>query len=251
MLDVRDVSVRFKEKTVVDHISFSVSEGEWLMIVGPNGAGKSTLLKAVAQDIAYEGSVWLDGEDFKKKTPRERARRMAFLPQRGALAYAFSVEEVVEMGRYAYLSRFTHGTNDADKQAIDQALEITGLTAQRKRSVLTLSGGEQQRAFLAQVFAQGTQYLLLDEPTNHLDLVYQQQIFNLISDWRANSARAVVSVTHDLSLAKAYGDKVLLMSHAKAAGQGTPQEVLTPERLESVYEMDVTAWMQKMYAQWN
>ena len=125
------------------------------------------------------------------------------------------------------------------------------MTAQRRQSVLTLSGGELQRTFLAQAFAQDPKLLLLDEPTNHLDLLYQKQVFAILSDWLKTPGRAVVSVVHDLSLARAYGTKALLMDRGRAVAQGRAAEVLSKENLREVYQMDVHAWMRKMLSQWD
>ena len=134
---------------------------------------------------------------------------------------------------------------------MEEALKRTGLTAQRGQSVLTLSGGELQRTFLAQVLAQRPRLLLLDEPTNHLDLVYQKQVFELVGEWLRTPGRAVVSVVHDLSLAKAFGTRALLLDHGKTAAMGPVGEVLCPEKLDGVYNMDVSAWMRKMLGQWE
>ena len=170
MLEVRGLTVRYGAFTIVDGLSFHVREGEWLMIVGPNGAGKSTVLGAVTQAVPYTGSVLLDGENVKKMKPAQRARKMGVLMQKNFAGYAFTVEEVVRLGRYAYAPGVLSGHGAEDTEAVEEALKRTGLTAQRGQSVLTLSGGELQRTFLAQVLAQRPRLLLLDEPTNHLDL---------------------------------------------------------------------------------
>ena len=136
------------------------------------------------------------------------------------------------------------------ESAVKEALERTGLTELRHRSVLTLSGGELQRAFLAQAFAQSPRLLLLDEPTNHLDLIYQKQIFALIGDWLQTPGRAVVSVVHDLSLAKAYGTKGLLLDGGREAACGDIEAATRPEALNAVYGMDVAEWMRGLLGQW-
>ena len=251
MLEVRGLTVRYGAFTIVDGLSFCVREGEWLMIVGPNGAGKSTALCAVTQAVPYTGSVLLDGEDVKKMKPAQRARKMGVLMQKNFAGYAFTVEEVVRLGRYAYAPGVLSGHGAEDTEAVEEALKRTGLTAQRGQSVLTLSGGELQRTFLAQVLAQRPQLLLLDEPTNHLDLVYQKQVFELVGEWLRTPGRAVVSVVHDLSLAKAFGTRALLLDHGKIAATGPVGEVLCPEKLDGVYNMDVSAWMRKMLGQWE
>ena len=117
--------------------------------------------------------------------------------------------------------------------------------------MLTLSGGELQRTFLAQVFAQNPQVLILDEPANHLDLIYQKHIFSLVKDWLKEPGRAVLSVVHDLSLARRYGTHALLLHGGKCIAQGRMREVLTPENLDKVYGMDVYKWMRELLGQWD
>lgn len=251
MLEVRDLSVRYGQKTIVDRLSFSVQEGQWLMIVGPNGAGKSTALEAVTQAAPYTGSVLLDGQEVRRMKHTERARRMGVLMQKNFVGYSFTVEEVVRLGRYAHAPGVFSGRNGKDSAAVEEALELTGLTAQRTQSVLTLSGGELQRTFLAQVLAQQPRLLILDEPTNHLDLVYQKQVFSLIGRWLREPGRAVVSVVHDLSLARAFGTDAVLLHHGKTVASGSVREVLRPENLDAVYDMDVAAWMRKLLSQWE
>ena len=198
-----------------------------------------------------EGEILLDGEDVKKMKPAQRARKMGVLMQKNFAGYAFTVEEVVRLGRYAYAPGVLSGHGAEDTEAVEEALKRTGLTAQRGQSVLTLSGGELQRTFLAQVLAQQPRLLILDEPTNHLDLVYQKQVFELVGEWLRTPGRAVVSVVHDLSLAKAFGTRALLLDHGKTAAMGPVGEVLCPEKLDGVYNMDVSAWMRKMLGQWE
>ena len=252
MLDVRNLSVRYGDLHVVDEVSFTVSEGQWLMIVGPNGAGKSTIINAITQGVAYTGEALLDGMDLKAMKASDRAKKLGVLTQSHYVSYSFTVEEVVRLGRYAHTARLL-GKRDkqADDAAVEEALAYTGMTAQRRQSVLTLSGGELQRTFLAQVFAQKPKLLLLDEPTNHLDLVYQKQVFTLISEWLKEPGRAVVSVVHDLSLAKAYGTHALLLSRGKRVAIGPSAEVLLPENLDPVYDMDVAGWMRELLALWE
>ena len=137
------------------------------------------------------------------------------------------------------------------EELVQAAIEKTGMEPYLKQSVLTLSGGELQRTFLAQLFAQNPRLLLLDEPTNHLDLIYQKQTFALIHEWLKESGRAVVSVVHDLSLAKAYGTHAMLMQKGRVQAMGTIEDVMKPELLNATYNMDVYQWMGEMYSQWK
>lgn len=251
LLEVENMRVRYGAYEVLKGVNFALREGEWLMVIGPNGAGKSTIVKAVSQSTPYTGQVLFAGEDVRQMRPSYLARRLGVLMQNHAVGYSFTVEEVVGLGRYAYSRGVFGGKSEEDQARVERALELTGLLAQRHQSVLTLSGGELQRTFLAQVFAQNPRLLLLDEPTNHLDLLYQKQIFALIQDWLREPGRAVLSVVHDLSLARAYGTRALLLSHGRAVADGSIESVFTPENLSEVYGMDVYAWMREMLSQWR
>lgn len=222
-----------------------------MMLAGPNGAGKSTLIEAIAQGVPYTGSIQWEGTDIRSLKPAQLARRIGVLSQKNTVGYAYTVEEVVGLGRYAYKAGFLSGKDEDGQAQVERALALTGLTELRRASMLTLSGGETQRAFLAQVFAQNPQVLILDEPANHLDLKYQQHIFSLIQEWLKTPGRAVMSVVHDLSLARRYGTHAVLMHHGKSVSQGETGQVLTPDNLRGVYDMDVYAWMRAMLSQWE
>lgn len=250
MLSAEHVTVRLGDRTIVSDLSFSLEAGQWLMLAGPNGAGKSTLIRAIAQGVPYTGRIALDGADVRACKPHQLARKIGVLSQRHSVGYAYSVEEVVSLGRYAHAAGFLSGGDPEGRARVEAALTATGLAQLRHASVLTLSGGELQRAFLAQVFAQDPQILILDEPANHLDLVYQKHIFSLIGEWLRTPGRAVLSVVHDLGLARRYGTHAVLMDHGRGVAQGTIRETMTAEHLQSVYGMDVCGWMREMYAQW-
>ena len=247
-LSAEHVSVLRGRIEIVHDVSFSVSDGQWLMICGPNGAGKSTLLSAVSQELPYTGLVTLDGTDLRRMKPRPLARRMAMLRQLSDLAYAYTVEEVVSMGRYAH--RGLLQADNSGAEAVERALQAVQLQNKRRQNILTLSGGERQRMLLAQVLCQEPDVLLLDEPGNHLDLRFQQELFLLIDAWRREPGHAVVSVVHDLSLARKFGTHALLLS----SGRGTYGEIsaiLTPSALESAWQMDVVGWLRSLGDVWQ
>lgn len=250
MLRAEQVSVRYGERTVVDGLSFSLGEGQWLMLAGPNGAGKSTLIRAITQGVPYTGRIELMGRDVRACRPAQLAQQIGVLAQQHSVSYAYTVEEIVRLGRYAHARGFLSGRDPEGDALVEQALEMTGMTALRHASVLTLSGGELQRAFLAQVFAQNPRVLLLDEPANHLDLGYQKHIFSLIGRWLSQPGRAVLSVVHDLSLARRYGTHAVLMDGGRCVARGTMEETMTPENLARVYGMDVGGWMRELLGQW-
>ena len=251
MLKTEHLSVAYGDYTVLEDLNISVFPGQWFMIVGPNGAGKSTTLAAVSQTVPYSGRILLDGKDAAVMKAQERARFAGVLAQNHYVGYSFTVEEVVRLGRYSHTKGFFSGKSAGDSEAVEKALARTGMDTKRGQSVLTLSGGELQRVFLAQVLAQEPRLLLLDEPTNHLDLVYQKQIFGLIREWLREPGRAVVSVVHDLSLAKAFGTHAVLIDRGHSVAQGKTEDVLMPSYLNDVYRMDVSAWMRAMLEQWK
>ncbi len=251
MLDVKNLTVKIHNRKIVDSASFHVKEKQWLMVVGPNGAGKSTVVNAISQGIPYTGSILFDGEDLAKYKPVERAKKLGVLMQYHFVGYSFTVEEVVKLGRYAYSPGIFSTVSEESNEKIREAMEQTGVLSIKDQSVLTLSGGELQRTFLAQLLAQDPQLLILDEPTNHLDLIYQKQIFGMVKEWIDHTGRAVISVVHDLSLAKAYGTDALLMDDGKLLSSGTIGEVLTGTNLENAYSMDVHQWMRELLRQWE
>ena len=250
MLTAERVTVRYGERTVVDGVSFSLEAGQWLMLAGPNGAGKSTLIRAITQGVADEGRIELLGRDVRAYRPAQLAQQVGVLAQQHSVGYAYTVEEIVRLGRYAYAQGFLSGRDREGEARVEEALRMTGMTALRSASVLTLSGGELQRAFLAQVFAQNPRLLILDEPANHLDLVYQKHIFSLIEQWLREPGRAVLSVVHDLSLALRYGTHAALLDGGRCVAQGKAREALAPEHLAQVYGMDVRGWMRELLGEW-
>ena len=251
MLTVENLTVRYGEKRAADDISFRLNSGEWWMIAGPNGAGKSTLTKALSRAVSFSGTILFRDVEIRKYKPRDYARKVGLLTQNNASLYGFTVEEVVSLGRYAWGNGWFRGVDPEGEAKIHEALEITGLSAMRRRSMLTLSGGETQRVFLAQVLAQDPELLMLDEPANHLDIPYQQQLFAIIQAWRQKPGRAVITVTHDLTAAKQYGTHALLISEGRCTARGEIKNTLTPENLERVYGMDIYRYMRDSLKVWE
>ena len=161
------------------------------------------------------------------------------------------MEEVIRLGRYSHRPGYFEGGKDASEARVRDAVAKTGMGPFLRQSVLTLSGGELQRAFLAQLFVQDPRLLMLDEPTNHLDLIYQKQVFALVRKWMEDTGGAVVSVVHDLSLARMYGTHAVLLERGRPVVVGTIEEAFRPEVLNSVYGMDVGEWMRGLLNQWD
>ena len=251
MLTVNRVSVRYGDFAAVNDLSFRLEEGQWLMLAGPNGAGKSTLIEAIAQGVPYTGGIQWEGTDIRSLKPAQLARRIGVLSQKHTVGYAYTVEEVVGLGRYAYKSGFFSGKDDGGKTQVERALALTGLTELRRASMLTLSGGETQRVFLAQTLAQDPQTILLDEPTNHLDVKHQVELVDYLRDWCADGQHTVVGVLHDVNLALHLSHMVLFMSEGRIVRSGDFTEIADAAFLNSIYGMDLSGYMRQSLALWR
>ncbi len=220
------------------HVSLSLVSGEMVGVVGPNGSGKSTLVRALSRVLRPRaGTVLLAGKDlYALVSARDAARAIGVVPQSASLSLAFTVREIVGMGRAPYASpRLFASPTARDAEITEDALRAAGVHALAERVATTLSGGEWQRVLLARALAQQPSVLLLDEPTAHLDLAHQWETLTQARALAHEGGKAVLAVLHDLNLAAAFCDRLLLLSEGRIAAQGTPAEVLTPALLEKVY----------------
>jgi iron complex transport system ATP-binding protein len=238
LLEARDVGYRIGAAELLRGVDLALERGRLLAIGGPNGAGKSTLLKVLAGELEpSSGQVLLDGRLLAGFRPRELARRRAVLPQQTILQFAFSAEEVVELGRSPHRRRFGGWTTN-DVRAVQEAMEGVDVGPLAARSFPSLSAGEQARVSLARVLAQETELLLLDEPTAALDLRHQELVMQLAREL-VDRGRTVVAVVHDLNLAARHADDVALLKDGGLAALGSPWDVLTEATVEAVFEQPV------------
>jgi iron complex transport system ATP-binding protein len=221
-------------------VSLSLAAGEFVALAGPNGAGKSTLLRALSRVLRPRGgAVLLDGGDLYALAARQSARAIAVVPQETSIDFDFTCEEVVLMGRAPHLGRF-ESEGERDRAVVREAMERTGTWDLRRRSIRELSGGERQRVVLARAFAQEPRVLLLDEPTAHLDLAYQVQVLRSVRALRREKGTAILAAMHDLNLASACADRIVLLSKGRVVASGRPEEVLVPDVVREVFGGDVT-----------
>jgi iron complex transport system ATP-binding protein len=217
--------------SLVDGIDVEARAGEVLALAGPNGAGKSTLLRLLAGELEpTRGSVELGGRPLAGISPGERARLRAVMPQETLLQFAFTVREVVEMGRHPHRG----ADSGRDGEAVESAMRWTEVNELQERTFPTLSGGERSRTTLARVLAQEAPLLLLDEPTGALDIRHQERAMTVARSF-ADSGGAVVAVLHDLNLAAAYADRIALLDRGSLAAVGTPWDVLREDVLGAVF----------------
>lgn len=242
MLQVNNLSGGYDGKDIVKSVSFSVDKGEVLGILGPNGSGKSTLLKLISQILSpTSGEVLIDGKLASTFSSKAFAQIVAVLPQLHAHAFSHTVKETVDLGRYPHQTGLFSTWSEKDERAVQTAMESTGVTKYANTSIELLSGGEQQRVFVAQALAQEAPVLLLDEPTNHLDIAHQQQLLDMIRKEAVDQEMTVVSIFHDINLASLYCDRLLLMNEGQIELIGKPQDVVQASAIDRVYNAHVKA----------
>lgn len=239
ILEVSKLCVSYGKRRVLHEISFAVQAGEILALIGPNGAGKTTLIRAASGTLPIEaGQVQVSGRDVTQLKAADRARNLAVVPQARQLGGAYSVEQAVMMGRTAYMGWLGREGHE-DRDVVAWALAQAQLTDYAQREIAELSGGEQQRVLLARALAQKTPVLLLDEPTNHLDLQFQTSLLTLVQKLAREANLAVVMALHDLNLVSLAADKVALLVDGTLDALGTPEEVLTADRISAAYRTPV------------
>lgn len=222
---------------VVDDVTITLPAGGMTAIIGPNGAGKSTFLSLISRLTGMDaGHVTVDGLDVVNTPGDTLARRLSILRQDNHMTARLTVRDLVAFGRYPHSKgRLTA----ADKGHIDRALAYLELTELEGRFLDELSGGQRQRAFVAMVLCQDTDYLLLDEPLNNLDMKHAAGMMKLLHRASRELGKTVVTVLHDINFASWYSDHIVAMRDGKVIRQGSPQEIVTPETLRDIYDMDI------------
>jgi iron complex transport system ATP-binding protein len=229
-LEARELRVGYKKRIILGPLNLSLGSGELLVLIGPNGIGKTTLLKTLAGLLPpVDGEVLLDGKALSQFTAFGRSKKIAFLSQNAPLSWPFTVEELVAQGRFPY-RRWFGVESQADKDAVEEALDRACLRELRHRLATELSGGELQRVLIARSIAQRPQILVLDEPVSQLDPKFQITAMDLIKNLTQGGLAAITSL-HDLNLAALYADRIALFSEGTLLALGKPQDVLREDLL--------------------
>jgi iron complex transport system ATP-binding protein len=236
---IENLTFAFRSVPVLEEVGLAFTPGKFYAILGPNGSGKTTLLRTIAGTLAVRpGVIWVNETDLTEYAPVNLARQLAVVPQNTMIDFEFSVFDVVLMGRTPYLPRFA-SESEADLAIAREALELTDTWRLRERSVNELSGGERQRVIVARALAQQSGIIALDEPVSHLDLHHQLALLKQLRKFNRTRGITVLAVLHDLNLAAAFCDRMILMHQGRVDCQGSPEELLQPEIIRRVYGVEV------------
>jgi iron complex transport system ATP-binding protein len=238
VITTRGLRVELGGGVILHGVDLTVEAGEWVAVIGPNGAGKSTLLNAVTGLVPATGVASLFGRDVRRMRHRERARVVAMVVQSPVVPPGVTVLDYVLLGRTPYIPRFGR-ESAADLDVVREVLVRLELRDFADRVLPTLSGGELQRVFLARALAQEARLLLLDEPTSALDIGHQQEVLDLVDTLRRDRELTVLTTMHDLSIAGAYADRVVLLAGGRVVASGTPREVITESMIATHYQARV------------
>jgi iron complex transport system ATP-binding protein len=238
LLSVDGVECRYGSVKILENVSLTVKEGDFVGIIGPNGSGKTTLLKSISRTLKpYKGTIILDKTDIYSMKSVDLAKQMAIVPQESNIGFSFTALDIVLMGRNPHMKRFQMET-EKDLDIVRKAMNRTNTWQLADRPINELSGGEKQRVVIARALAQEPRVLLLDEPLTHLDMVNQLEIMDLVKELCTKEHLIVLTVIHDLNLAARYCTSVLLLKDARVFAAGTLEEVLTSENIKSVFKVD-------------
>ena len=233
-IKTENVNVVLEYNNILKDINIEVDNKEVVGIIGPNGSGKSTLLKCIYRVLKpSNGIVKFDYADIKNISVKESSKKLAVLSQHNNYNFDFTVKEIVLMGRSPH-KKFMERDNKEDYDIVNDALKKVDMMNFKDRNFQSLSGGEQQRVILARALAQQPKCLILDEPTNHLDIKYQLQLMRIVKSLNIE----VIAAIHDLNIATMYCDKIYVLKDGKIVQYGTPKEILTPQLIKNVYEVD-------------
>lgn len=241
VLEVSNLSCGYvSERPILEGVSFSVPQGEFVGILGPNGTGKSTLLKTIARLLPpLAGEVRLFGKPQAEYPPRELATKLAYVPQDLPPDAGWRVSEVVQMGRFPYQRGWGLFAGAEDAKAVGAAIAKTGLADLVDRPMTQLSGGQRQRVYVARALAQQAPLLLFDEPTSHLDLAHQLEFFRLVKGLLAETGLTAVAVLHDLNMAAQFCHRLVVLKEGMLLADGTPEAIIEPGLIEEAFGLRV------------
>ncbi|MBR8662366.1 MULTISPECIES: ABC transporter ATP-binding protein [Bacillus] len=237
MIEVRDIMKQFGEQTVVHPTTLTIKKGMITSFIGPNGAGKSTLLSIISRLIGMDaGKVLIDGKEISAYKSNDLAKKISILKQSNQINIRLTVRELVSFGRFPY----SQGRlSKEDWVYVDEAIDYMKLREIEHKHLDQLSGGQCQRAFIAMVIAQDTDYILLDEPLNNLDMKHSVEIMKLLKDLVENRGKTIVIVIHDINFASVYSDRIAALKNGRIVKEGPAEDIIQTPVLKDIYDMDI------------
>lgn len=236
LLSIDQISAGYNTEDIIREFSLDVNQGDFIGVIGPNGSGKTTLLRLLTRIIPMrQGRVYFQGQNILGMDLKELCRNVAFVPQDIFSDFSFTAMEVVLMGRIPHLKRMQSETR-YDRAICEEAMKVTLTLELKDKFINELSAGERQRVLIARALAQEPVLLFLDEPTSHLDIGHQIQVMDLLKKLNRRKPLTILMVLHDLNLASAYCNRIVLLDKGRVFKEGSPQQVLTYQNIEAVYK---------------
>lgn len=238
VFEIENLSFAYDKHEVLNNLNLSFHEGIVTTMIGPNGCGKSTLLQLMTKNLKPAGGkILLQGEDIAQIRQKQFAQSVVVVHQYNTAPPDLTVEKLVSYGRIPYHKMGVPFDKAKDMERIEWALEITNTTKHKDKTVSQLSGGQKQRVWIAMALAQDAKVLLLDEPTTYLDIRYQLQILRLIRRLNEEYGFTIIMVLHDVNQSLYYSDEIVALKAGKCIAQGSPQQILTGELIQKVYDV--------------
>lgn len=237
MISIKNISKKYGEKHVVDHVDLDIPKGKIIAFIGSNGAGKSTLISIISRTLSKNsGEVYIDEKELKEWKSKELSKRLSILKQSNYLNIRLTIKELVSFGRFPY----SNGKlTKEDEKIVEDAISYMKLEDLQDRYLDELSGGQRQMAYIAMIIAQDTEYVFLDEPLNNLDMRHSVHIMKIIRKLVDDLGKTVMVVIHDINFVSCYADYIVAMKDGKIVEEGVTEKVLNSEGLKDVYGMDI------------
>ncbi len=237
MIHIKNLEAGYPGNKIYNKLNLSFDRGEFISILGPNGCGKSTLLKLVIGFLdRLSGDILIDKQDINKINSKDLAKKVTLIPQESHIQYNFTVEEIITMGRFPFIS-FWNSYSQEDKQVVEEIITKLQLGHLRNKYINQLSGGEKQRTYIGRAIAQNTDYILLDETFSHLDINHQIEILNIMKKLHQEEKKTIIMISHNINLASNYSERMIILKEGQVIADGAPSSVLNEANLEQAFNI--------------